>query len=91
MAQVSEISNIASNSATRTVAKLYLSSDVRAAAGISRSHFDFYLREGLVQPVGRTESGYLIFDETEVSLLKRIVASRQDGQALKAIREDIGR
>jgi DNA-binding transcriptional MerR regulator len=68
-----------------------MTSDVRAATGLSRTHLDFYLREGLVQPSARTESGYLLFDDAEVALLRAILAERQAGVPLKDIRLRIGR
>ena len=71
--------------------RLFMTSDVRAATGLSRTHLDFYIREKLVRPVARTESGYLLFDHQEVSLLQRIVDDRRRGIALRDIRERIGR
>ncbi|MBX3070795.1 MAG: MerR family transcriptional regulator [Thermomicrobiales bacterium] len=71
--------------------RLYMTSDVRAATGLSRTHLDFYIRESLVRPVARTESGYLLFDQQEVSLLREIVDARRNGVALRDIREKIGR
>ncbi len=69
------------------IARLYMSGDLRAATGLSRTHLDFYLREGIVQPSARTESGYLLFDERELELLRRVIAWRQDGTGLREIRE----
>ena len=74
-----------------TPVRLFMSSDVRAATGLSRTHLDFYIREALVRPIARTESGYLLFDQQEVALLRRIVQSRQQGIGLREIREQIGR
>lgn len=71
--------------------RLFMTSDVRAATGLSRTHLDFYIREGLVHPVARTESGYLLFDQAEVELLNAIVAERRSGVSLKDIRQRIGR
>ena len=71
--------------------RLFMTSDVRAATGLSRTHLDFYIRESLVRPVARTESGYLLFDQREVSLLREIVEARRQGIALRDIRERIGR
>ncbi len=68
-----------------------MTSDVRAATGLSRTHLDFYIREALVRPAARTESGYLLFDQNEVALLREIVAARRNGVALRDIRERIGR
>lgn len=71
--------------------RLFMTSDVRAATGLSRTHLDFYIREALVRPVARTESGYLLFDQQEVALLRQIIEARQRGIGLREIREQIGR
>jgi DNA-binding transcriptional MerR regulator len=76
--------------ATARLARLYMSGDLRAATGLTRTHLDFYLREGIVQPSARTESGYLLFDERELELLRRVIAWRQDGTGLREIRERLG-
>ena len=75
----------------RTLARLYMTSDLRAVTGLSRTHLDFYLREGLVIPTARTESGYLLFDDREADLLREIVAERQAGTPLRDSRRRIGR
>ncbi len=75
------------DAATARIARLYMSGDLRAATGLSRTHLDFYLREGIVQPSARTESGYLLFDERELELLRRVIAWRQAGTGLREIRE----
>lgn len=73
-------------SAARPLARLYMTSDLRAATGLTRTHLDFYLRENLISPVARTESGYLLFGEAELATLRQIVAWRQDGLGLREIR-----
>jgi MerR family Zn(II)-responsive transcriptional regulator of zntA len=73
------------------LARFFMTSDLRAATGLTRTHLDFYLREGLILPTARTESGYLLFDERELALLRRIVAARQAGESLRDIRRRIGR
>ena len=72
-------------------ARLYLTSDLRAATGLSRTHMDFYLREGLVRPFARTEGGYLLFDEAELATLRAVLRWRHEGLGLKQIRERLGR
>lgn len=72
---------------TARIARLYMSGDLRAATGLTRTHLDFYLREGIVQPSARTESGYLLFDERELELLRRVIAWRRDGTSLREIRD----
>jgi DNA-binding transcriptional MerR regulator len=75
------------DAATARLARLYMSGDLRAATGLSRTRLDFYLREGIVQPSARTESGYLLFDERELELLRRVIAWRRDGTGLREIRD----
>jgi len=77
--------------APRPTARLAMTSDLRAAVGISRTHMDFYLREGLIRPTTRTESGYLLFDEAELETLRAIVAWRRDGVGIREIRGRLGR
>lgn len=71
--------------------RFYMTSDLRAATGLTRTHLDYYLREGLIVPTARTESGYLLFDERELAMLREIVAARQSGESLRDIRARIGR
>jgi DNA-binding transcriptional MerR regulator len=68
-----------------------MTSDLRVATGLTRTHLDFYLREGIILPTARTESGYLLFDETELSTLRTVVAWRQDGVGIREIRNRLGR
>ena len=71
--------------------RLYLTADLRAATGLSRTHMDFYLREGLVRPTARAESGLLLFDEAELVTLRDVLRWRHEGIGLKQIRERLGR
>jgi hypothetical protein len=73
------------------VARYYMSSDLRAATGLTRTHLDFYLREGLVRPTTRAESGYLLFDESELATLRTLLRWRAEGIGLKQIRQRLGR
>jgi hypothetical protein len=77
--------------ASGTLPRLYLTSDLRAATGLSRTHMDFYLREGIVVPTARTESGFLLFDERELQTLRTVLAWRRDGVGIKEIRQRLGR
>ena len=72
-------------------ARFYMTSDLRAATGLTRTHLDFYLREGLVRPTARAESGYLLFDEAELATLRTLLRWRHEGIGLKQIRERLGR
>jgi hypothetical protein len=72
-------------------ARLYMTSDLRAATGLPRTHMDYYLREGLIVPTTRSESGYLLFDEAELATLRSIIADRAAGVPLRVIRRRLGR
>jgi hypothetical protein len=76
---------------SRGLARLYMTSDLRAATGLPRTHLDYYLREGLILPTARTESGYLLFDDRELATLRAIIADRQAGLGIREIRERLGR
>ncbi len=78
-------------SARPPLARLYMTSDLRAATGLARTHMDFYLREGLIQPTARTESGFLLFDDAELTALRAVIALRQEGLGIREIRARIGR
>lgn len=71
--------------------RYYMTSDLRVATGLTRTHLDFYLREGIILPTARTESGYLLFDESELATLRTVVAWRQDGIGIREIRGRLGR
>jgi hypothetical protein len=76
---------------TPAVGRLYMTSELRAATGLPRTHLDFYLREGLVRPTTRTESGYLLFDEAELGRLRTVIRWRRDGLGIREIRARLGR
>ena len=71
--------------------RYYMTSDLRVATGLTRTHLDFYLREGIILPTARTESGYLLFDENELATLRTVVAWRQEGIGIREIRGRLGR
>jgi DNA-binding transcriptional MerR regulator len=68
-----------------------MTSDLRAATGLTRTHLDFYLREGVILPTARTESGYLLFDDVELATLRQVIAWRQDGVGIREIRARLAR
>ncbi len=71
--------------------RLYMTGDLRALTGLTRTHMDFYLREGIVQPTLRTESGYLLFDAAELETLRAVLRWREEGIAIREIRGRLGR
>jgi len=73
------------------LARFYMTADLRAATGLTRTHLDFYLREGIILPTARTESGYLLFDDEELAVLRQVIAWRQAGVGVREIRERLGR
>lgn len=73
------------------LARFYMTSDLRAATGLTRTHLDFYLRESVILPTARTESGYLLFDDAELATLRQVIAWRQDGVGIRDIRARLAR
>lgn len=71
--------------------RLYLTSDLRAMTGLARTHMDFYLREGIIQPCARTGSGMLLFDEGELETLRTVLRWRDEGVGIREIRDRLGR
>lgn len=73
------------------VARFYMTGDLRAATGLSRTHLDYYLREGVILPTARTESGYLLFDDSELGVVRQVIAWRQNGIGIREIRTRLDR
>ncbi len=71
--------------------RVYMTGDLRALTGLPRTHMDFFLREGIIRPVTRTESGYLLFDDTELETLRAVLRWREEGVAISEIRSRLGR
>jgi DNA-binding transcriptional MerR regulator len=71
--------------------RLYMTGDLRALTGLPRTHMDFYLREGIVQPTLRTGSGYLLFDAVELETLRAVLRWRDEGIGIREIRDRLGR
>ena len=71
--------------------RFYMTADLRVATGLPRTAMDFYLRAGVIRPTARTESGYLLFDEDELALLRQILEWRARGIGLKAIKARLNR
>ncbi len=83
--------SITSSTGTDQPRRLYLTSELRAAAGLSRTHMDFYLREGIIRPAARTGSGLLLFDDAELETLRVVLRWRTEGAGIKLIRQRLGR
>lgn len=66
--------------------KIYMISDLASATGLSRYTLNFYLKLGLIEESGRTESNYRFFDQTVVDRLQRIICLRHTGLTLQQIK-----
>ena len=71
--------------------RLYMTGDLRALTGLPRTHMDFYLREGIIQPTAKTGSGYLLFDDAELETLRAVLRWRDEGVTIREIRDRLGR
>lgn len=77
---------IASLSQSRPPMKTYSISKLARAFGLSRSTLLYYDRIGLLEPSGRTGSGYRCYSEKDFRRLERICHFREAGLTLKDIR-----
>jgi DNA-binding transcriptional MerR regulator len=75
----------------RPLQRFFMTSDLRAATGLTRTHLDFYLREHIIIPTARTESGYLLFDEHELATLHQVIDWRNSGVSIRTIRARLDR
>jgi DNA-binding transcriptional MerR regulator len=62
-------------------------SDLASVTGLSRYTLNFYLKLGLINESGRTESNYRFFDQAVVDRLHHIIRLRQAGYTLKQIKD----
>ena len=53
---------------------------------MSRHTLNFYLKLGLIEESGRTESQYRFFDQAVTDRLHRIISLREEGHTLKQIK-----
>lgn len=65
--------------------KTYSISKLGRACGLSRSTLLYYDRLGLLQPAGRTGSGYRYYTDADLARLERIRHFREAGLTLKEI------
>jgi DNA-binding transcriptional MerR regulator len=68
------------------VQKIYMISDLASATGLSRHTLNFYLKIGLIEESGRTESNYRFFEQAVVDRLNRIIELRSKGHSLQQIK-----
>ena len=66
--------------------KIYMISDLASTTGLSRYTLNFYLKLGLIEESGRTESNYRFFDQTVVDRLHRIICLRNKSLSLQQIK-----
>jgi hypothetical protein len=88
---MSELLEMGQTTVAASRGRVYMTGDLRALTGLSRTHMDFYLREGIVQPTARTGSGYLLFDDAELETLRVVLRWREEGVGIREIRDRLGR
>ena len=69
---------------------IYMIGDLITKSGLPRDTINYYLREGLIQPVDRSERNrYRYFDETTLELLNKIIDLRRQGVSIRQIRKQL--
>jgi len=68
----------------------YTVGDLAKRSGLTVRAMHHYEKLGLLQPSGRTDAGYRLYDDGDVQMLHRILAYQQMGLALKEIAPLLG-
>ncbi|MGF1691496.1 Zn(2+)-responsive transcriptional regulator [Photobacterium kagoshimensis] len=66
---------------------MYLIGQLAKRSGVSSDTLRFYEKNGLLQPAGRSDSGYRLYSEENLSRVKFIMRSKAVGLSLDEIRE----
>lgn len=59
-------------------------------ANVSTSTINYYVREGLIRPSGKTPGGYRLFDEAALVRLRQIARLKEQRLTLDEIKERLG-
>ena len=66
---------------------MYLIGQLAKLCDVSSDTLRFYEKNGLLQPAGRSDSGYRLYSEADLSRVKFILRSKAVGLSLDEIRE----
>ncbi|MFC1236828.1 Zn(2+)-responsive transcriptional regulator [Vibrio sp. F74] len=66
---------------------MYLIGELAKKGGVTTDTLRFYEKNGLIQPVGRSDSGYRIYSENSLEQVQFILNSKRLGLSLDEIRE----
>lgn len=66
---------------------MYLIKDLIEQTGLSRESLNFYYRKKLFKSTRKNSAGYRIFNNSTLKRLNSIIKLRQEGKALKEIKE----
>jgi DNA-binding transcriptional MerR regulator len=69
---------------------IYMIGDLITKTGLPRDTVNYYLREGLIEPVDRSERNrYRYFDDTTLERLNRIISLRKQGISIRQIKKQL--
>jgi DNA-binding transcriptional MerR regulator len=72
------------------ISNVLLIKDLARITGYSIYTLKYYLNLGLIKEVGRSpETGYRYFDDSTISMLKKIREMRREGKPLKEIKNEL--
>lgn len=66
---------------------MFLIGELAKSTGITVDTLRFYEKNGLIEPKGRSASGYRIYDQNNVDQVKFILNAKQLGLSLEEIKE----
>jgi DNA-binding transcriptional MerR regulator len=78
------------NSPKDNSSHLYTVSKLAKDSGLKPSTIRFYIKEGLIEPVGRTESNYQLFDRLSLERVFMLKEFRKARFTLDEMKEELG-
>lgn len=66
---------------------MYLIGELAKISGVTTDTLRFYEKNGLIQPTGRSDSGYRIYSDNSLEQVKFILNSKRLGLSLDEIKE----
>ncbi|GLO62213.1 heavy metal-responsive transcriptional regulator [Vibrio sp. MACH09] len=66
---------------------MLLIGELAKTAGVTVDTLRFYEKNGLIEPKGRSESGYRLYDQNNIEQVKFVLNAKQLGLSLEEIKE----
>lgn len=67
----------------------YTVAELAKQVGLKPSTIRFYIKEGLIKPIAKTESNYQIFNEATIAKINLIQSMKKERLTLKEIKSEL--